>query len=137
MPGLWPTRLDGQHISCRSSAGRCLIIHHKARASRPMISIFPYISRNFGQRQRFHNDTEAVMSVTVVPIPGGRLLRHRIQKSVPRCDKCLNSEGEYVENSWTLAVSVPINLSIKLSFVSINGPMKTYYVDMLHIYVNY
>ena len=35
------TRLDGQHISCRSSAGMCLIIIHPiARTSRPVISIF-------------------------------------------------------------------------------------------------
>ena len=40
------TRLDGQHISCRNSAGRCLIIHLIARTSRPVISIFPYTSRN-------------------------------------------------------------------------------------------
>ena len=49
------------------------------------------------QRQRFQNDEQAEVSVTVVPIPGGKLLRHRIQKLVPRYDKCLNSEGEYVE----------------------------------------
>ena len=29
--------------------------------------------------------------------PSGSLLRHRIQKLIPRCDKCLNSECEYVE----------------------------------------
>ena len=41
------TRLDGQHISWRSSAGRCLIIIHTiARTSRPVISIFSYTSRN-------------------------------------------------------------------------------------------
>ena len=40
------TRLDHQHISCRSSAGRCLIIHCTARISRPVISIFSYTSRN-------------------------------------------------------------------------------------------
>ena len=40
------TRLDGQHISCRSSAGRCLIIHPIARTSHPVISICSYSSRN-------------------------------------------------------------------------------------------
>ena len=40
-------RLDGQHISCRSSAGRCLIIHLIARTSRPVIFISSYASRNF------------------------------------------------------------------------------------------
>ena len=34
---------------------------------------------------------------TVVPIPDGRLLRHRIIKLVPRYDKYLNFGGEYVE----------------------------------------
>ena len=29
---------------------------------------------------RFQNDIEAEMSVTMVPIAGGRVLRHRIQK---------------------------------------------------------
>jgi hypothetical protein len=33
----------------------------------------------------------------VFPIPGGRLLRHSIQKLVPRYDKCLSSGGEYVK----------------------------------------
>ena len=51
----------------------------------------------FGQNQRFQTDREAELSVTVVPIPGGRLLQHMIQKLVPRYDKCLNSGGEYVE----------------------------------------
>ena len=41
------TRLDGQHISCKNSAGRCLIIIHRiSRTSRPVISIFSYTSRN-------------------------------------------------------------------------------------------
>ena len=34
-----------------------------------------------------------------------------------------------LKNSSTLAVSVAINLSIKLRFVSINGPRETYFVD--------
>ena len=40
------TRLDGRHISCRSSVGRCLIIHRIARALRPVISNFSCTSRN-------------------------------------------------------------------------------------------
>ena len=32
----------------------------------------------YDRRQPFQNDREAEMSVEVVPIPGGRLLRHRI-----------------------------------------------------------
>ena len=38
------------------------------------------------------------------------------------------------KNNSTLAVFVPINLSIKLGFVSINGHRETYFVDTLHIY---
>ena len=34
-----------------------------------------------------------------------------------------------LKNSSTLAVSVPINLSIKLGYVSLNGTMETYFVD--------
>ena len=51
----------------------------------------------FSQRQRFQNDRVAEMSVTMVPITGGILLRHRIQKFVPWHDKCLSSGSEYVE----------------------------------------
>ena len=51
--------------------------------------------------------------------------------------KCLNSEGEYVENSSTLAVSVPITLSIKLDFDSVNGPKETYFVVTLRRFRSY
>ena len=40
-------------------------------------------------------------------------------------------EVNMFKNSSTLAVSVPINLSTKLGFVSINGPRVTYFVDRL------
>ena len=33
----------------------------------------------------------------------------------------------------SLAVSLPINLSIKLGFVSVNGPREIYFVDALRI----
>ena len=38
-----------------------------------------------------------------------------------------------LKNSSTLIVdlSVPINLSIKLDFVCVNGPRETYFVDAL------
>ena len=58
--------------------------------------IFLYHKKLSGQRQRFQNDKEAEMSVTVVSTPGVRLLRNRIQNLVPRYDKYLNSGGEYV-----------------------------------------
>ena len=96
------TQLDGQHNFCRSSAGKCLIIIHPiARTSRPVISTFSYTSRNPCpvSVSVFQNDRETEMRIT-----DGRLLRHRIQKLVPRYDKCLNSGGEYVEkwlNTYT------------------------------------
>ena len=49
-----------------------------------------------GQRQGFQNERQAEMSVTVVLIPGDKLLRNTIQKLVPRYDKWLNSVSEYV-----------------------------------------
>ena len=36
-----------------------------------------------------------------------------------------------LKNSSTLAVSVPINISIKLGFVFVNCPRETYFVDGL------
>ena len=39
-------------------------------------------------------------------------------------------ELNMLKNSSTLAVSGPINLSIKLGFVSVNGPRETYFVDV-------
>ena len=67
-----------------------------------------------GQRQRFQDDREAEMSVTVVPISSGRLQRHKMQKLVSRYDKYLNFEVNTLKNISTLVVSVLINLSIKL-----------------------
>ena len=70
------TRLDGQHISCRSTAGRGLIITQPlARTSRPVISIFFYTSINYCLvTVGVFRDKEAEMSITVVSIPGGRVL---------------------------------------------------------------
>ena len=90
------TRFDGQHISCRSLAGRCLVIHHIARISHLVISIFSYTSINSCPSASAFSEWQAEMSVTVVPIPGSIVLRHRIQKLLPWNDKCLNSGGEYV-----------------------------------------
>ena len=42
-------------------------------------------------------------------------------------------EVNMLKNSATLAVSVPINLYIKLGFISVNGLRETYFVDTLHI----
>ena len=84
-----------------------------------------------GHRQHFQNLREAEMSVIVVPIPDGRVLRHGIQKLVSWYDKSLNSGGEYVEK----LLNTYIICSNKLGFVSLNGPRETYFVDALHIYI--
>ena len=42
-------------------------------------------------------------------------------------------EMNMLKNSSTLAVSVPINHSIKLGFVSVNDPKEMYFVDSLRI----
>ena len=42
-------------------------------------------------------------------------------------------EVNMLKNSSTLGVFVPINLSIKFGFVSVNGPGKTCFVDVLCI----
>ena len=42
-------------------------------------------------------------------------------------------EVDMLKNSSKLAVSVPINLSTKLGFVSVNGPTGTHLVDVLRI----
>ena len=36
-----------------------------------------------------------------------------------------------LKNSSTLAVSVSMNLSVKLGFVSVNDPRETYFVDAI------
>ena len=83
-------RLDGQHISCRSSAGRYLMIYSIARTSRTEISIFSYTScpvsiSIFRMRDKWRWDE----CHTVIPIPGGRLLWHRDTTVDPTYDKCL------------------------------------------------
>ena len=40
-------------------------------------------------------------------------------------------EVNILKNSLTFSVSVPRNLFIKFSFVSVNGPRETYFVDPL------
>ena len=46
-------------------------------------------------------------------------------------------EVAMLKNSSTLAVSVPMNHSIKLSFISVNGSRETYFVDSSCINVMY
>ena len=42
-------------------------------------------------------------------------------------------EVNTLKNTSTLSVYVPINRSIKLGIVSVNGPKETYFVDALCI----
>ena len=39
-----------------------------------------------------------------------------------------------LKNSSIFAVYVPINLSIKLGFISVNGFRENYFVDVLHMF---
>ena len=75
------------------------------------------------------------MSVTqLVLLPGGRLLRHRIQSWSHGLTNISVSVVHILKNSSALDVSVPINLSIKLGLVSVNDPRETYFVDTLITY---
>ena len=47
------------------------------------------------------------------------------------------SKVNMLKNSSTVAVCVPINIPIKLGFVSVNGPRETYFVDVLHTWELY
>ena len=85
-----------------------------------------------GQRQRFQNDREAEMSVTVVPIPGSTLLRLRYKSWSYGLTNVSISEVNMLKNNSALAVSVPIN-HIKLGFISVNGPRETYFVDVFRV----
>ena len=100
--------------------------HHPSFSSDscPVSTIFSYTSTNSRpvSVKSFQNDREAEMSVTVVPITGGRLLRHRIQNLVPRYEKVSIPEVNILKNSSILVVSVPINLYIKNGFCFYKRP---------------
>ena len=100
MSSLWPyTARRSTHLL--QEFGWEVFNHHQPYSSDLAPSDFHLFLRlnQFlsGQRQRFQNDREAEISVTEVAIPGGRLLRHRIQKLIPWYDECFNSGDEYVE----------------------------------------
>ena len=131
------TLLDGQHLSGRSSAGRCLIIIHSiVRTSHLEISIIPYTSINswpvkfsvFRMTERrtwvlqwFQSQAAEFYNT------GYKSWSHGMTNvSIP--------EVNMLKNSWTLAVSVPINLSINLGFVSVNGSGKLT-LCMRYVYV--
>ena len=130
------TRLDDQQISCKSSAERCLIIIHPIdRTSLPLISIFSYTSRNscpvsvsiFRMTESRKGVSQCFQSqATDIYDTGYKSWSHGMTiVSVP--------EVIVLKNSSTLAVSVPINISIKLGLVSVNGLRETYVVDALRM----
>ena len=120
------TRLDGQLVSCRSSAGRCLIIIHPiAWTSCPVIAIFSYTSRNFCP------DSISVFKIT----EWQRWVSQSFQSQVAdfydirykswsqNMTNVLILKVNMLKNSSTFAVSVPINIYIKL--VSVSGHRET------------
>ena len=110
------SRLYGQHISCRSSAGRCLIIIHLiARTSRPVISIFFYISKNscpvnvfrMTERRRWMPYSGSSPSVQTSTSKWSKHWSHGMTNvSIP--------EVNMLKNSPALAVYIPINFSLTL-----------------------
>ena len=68
----------------------------------------------------------------VLPIPSGRLLRHRDTKVVSHGMINVSiRQVNMLRNSSTLALPVPIILSTKFGFASVNGYRETYFVDAL------
>ena len=73
------------------------------------------------------------MSVTVVPIQAEDFYS-RIQKMSHGMTYVIVPEVNMLKNSSTHAISVPINISIKLRFVSVNDRRETYFEDALRTY---
>ena len=97
----------------------------QSRTSGPVISILSYTSRN-----------SCPNSVSIFRIQRSRDECHsgsnpKQQISMTQDTNVSIPEVNMSKNSSTLAVSVPINLLIKLGFVSVNGPRETYFVDAL------
>ena len=117
VPGLWP------HISCRSSAESAY--HHPLYSpdfAPSDFHLFLHLKKLLsGLRQRFGNDREAEMSVKVVLIPGGRVLRHRVQHLYHGMTNVSIPEVNILKNNSSLAICVQINFSIKLDFVFVHG----------------
>ena len=126
-------RFDGQHISCKSSTGRCLIINHsKVRISCPVTVRFSYTSRNsspvsvsvFRMTERRRWVLQRFQSY-------GWLLGHRNTKVGPSMTNDSIPELNMLKNSSKLPVSVSISLRVTLGFLSANGPKETNFVDAL------
>ena len=83
------------------------------------------------QQQRFQNEREEEMSVTVVPIEAEDFYDTGCKSWFHGMTNVSIPEVTMWKNSLTLAVSVPRNIFIKFGFVSVNGPRETYFVDAL------
>ena len=86
-----------------------------------------------GERRRSQNDREAEKSVTLQWSQSQAADFY--DTGYESCSYGMTNvsipEVNMLKSSSTLAVSVPINLSIKLVFVSVNGINETYFVDGL------
>ena len=127
-------RLDGQHISCRNSAGRCLIhIQPIAQISCLLISIFSYpqeipvqSASAFSEWQRDEDECHS----------GSNPRRQTSTAQDAKVGLTVWQMSQFQrwifwKNSSVLAVFVPINLSIKLGFFSVSSSRDTYFVDAL------
>ena len=69
----------------------------------------------------------------MVAVLGSRFLLTQDKKSWSHNMTNVSIRGEYVENSSTLAVSVPINLFTEVGTLSVNGLSESYFVDTLRL----
>ena len=87
-----------------------------------------------GQSQSFQDDRDECH--TVVPTSNSTRQSSMTQEYKSWSHGMTNlsiSEVNMLKNSSTLAVSVPINIFVKLGFVFLNSPSETYFVDALLI----
>ena len=83
-----------------------------------------------GQRQHFQKGREPEMSVTQwFQSQAADFYDTACKRWSHGMTNVSFPEVNVLKNSSTLAVSVPINFSIELRFVSVNGTRETYFVD--------
>ena len=116
-------------LSCRSSAGRCLIIIHLiARTSRPVITIFSFTSEIVDGSVFWMTERRRWVSQWF-QFQAADFCERGIQKLVPRHDKFLNSGGKYVEKLLNTCC-VCSNKSFHCNGVCFcKRPRETYFVD--------
>ena len=117
VPSPWPHMARRLKHLLKEFGWEVFIIHSIVRTSTPAISIFSYTSRNSNSSP----DSVSVFRVTkrrrwVVIIPGGKLIRNwkkKKKKGSYGMKTVSIPEVNVLKNSSTLAVSIPISLSIK------------------------